>query len=111
MLVFSAEVKSTMLAHSWPGNVRELRNAIINLHALAKSRHVTVADLPRAVTAPTPDPVDPSLLATHERLQAGSVSLRMAKVLLIETALAQHRGNLCSTAKALEFRNQRVTAS
>lgn len=100
-LVFSEEVQAALLAHSWPGNVRELRNAIINLHALAKSRHVTVADLPRAVTTPAPDPVDPTLLATHDRLQAGSVSLRMAEVLLIETALAQHRGNLSSTAKAL----------
>ncbi len=100
-LVFSEEVQAALLAHSWPGNVRELRNAIINLHALVKSRHVTVADLPRAVTTPAPDPVDPSLLATHDRLQAGSVSLRMAEVLLIETALAQHRGNLSSTAKAL----------
>lgn len=101
LLIFSDEVKSALLAHSWPGNVRELRNAIINLHALAKSRHVTLADLPGAVTSPKPDPVDPSLLATHDRLQAGSVSLRMAEVLLIETALAQHRGNLSSTAKAL----------
>lgn len=100
-LIFSEEVLAALLAHSWPGNVRELRNAIINLHALAKSRHVTVADLPRAVITPAPDPVDPSLLATHDRLQAGSVSLRMAEVLLIETALAQNRGNLSSTAKAL----------
>ncbi len=100
-LIFGEEVQAALLAHSWPGNVRELRNAIINLHALAKSRHVTVADLPRAVTAPAPDPVDPSFMATHNRLQAGSVSLRMAEVLLIETALAQHRGNLSSTAKAL----------
>jgi sigma-54 dependent transcriptional regulator, acetoin dehydrogenase operon transcriptional activator AcoR len=101
LLIFGEEVQTALLAHSWPGNVRELRNAIINLHAQAKSRTVTLADLPRAVTAPAPDPVDPSLLATHERLQAGSVSLRMAEVLLIETALAQNRGNLSSTAKAL----------
>ncbi|MDP3195541.1 sigma-54-dependent Fis family transcriptional regulator [Tabrizicola sp.] len=101
LLIFDEEVQSALLAHSWPGNVRELRNAIINLHALAKSRHVTVADLPRAVTTPTPGPVDPTLMATHDRLQAGSVSLRMAEVLLIETALAQHRGNLSSTARAL----------
>lgn len=100
-LIFGEEVQSALIAHSWPGNVRELRNAIINLHALAKSRHVTVADLPRAVTTPAPNPVDPSLLASHDRLQAGSVSLRMAEVLLIETALTQHRGNLSSTAKAL----------
>jgi sigma-54 dependent transcriptional regulator, acetoin dehydrogenase operon transcriptional activator AcoR len=100
-LVFDDEVQAALLAHSWPGNVRELRNAIINIHALAKSRHVTVADLPRAITTPAPDPVDQSLLATHDQLQAGSVSLRMAEVLLIETALVQHRGNLSSTAKAL----------
>ena len=101
LLIFGDEVQSALLAHSWPGNVRELRNAVISLHALAKSRHVTLADLPRAVTAPAPAPVDPSLLAAHDRLQAGSVSLRMAEVLLIESALAQHRGNLSSTAKAL----------
>ena len=64
-LIFDEEVQAALLAHSWPGNVRELRNAIINLHALVKSRHVTVADLPRAVTAPTPDPVDPSARLAH----------------------------------------------
>ena len=101
LLIFGDEVQAALLAHSWPGNVRELRNAISSLHALAKSRHVTLADLPRAVTTPAPAPVDPSLLAAHDRLQAGSVSLRMAEVLLIESALAQHRGNLSSTAKAL----------
>lgn len=89
----------------WPGNVRELRNATINLHALAKSRHVTVADLPRAVpiavTIPVPDPMDPSIALTDDRLQAGSVSLRMAEVLLIETALAHNRGNMSGTARAL----------
>lgn len=74
---------------------------IINLHAQAKSRTVTLADLPRAVTTWAPGAVDPSLLATHQRLQAGSVSLRMAVARLIETALTQHRGNLSSTDKTL----------
>jgi sigma-54 dependent transcriptional regulator, acetoin dehydrogenase operon transcriptional activator AcoR len=100
-LIFDEEVQAALLAHAWPGNVRELRNAVINLHALSKSRQVKVSDLPRAVVTAPPSPLDPSVAATHDRLQAGSVSLRTAEVLLIENAMAHHRGNLSSAAKAL----------
>ena len=101
LLVFDEDVRAALLAHAWPGNVRELRNVVSNLFFLSKSSHVTLSDLPRAVTAPPLAVSDPGLTATHAQLVAGSESLKMAEVLLIENALAHHRGNLSSAAKAL----------
>ena len=100
-LAFGDEVQAALLAHSWPGNVRELRNVIVNLHSLAKSRHLAVTDLPQAVLVAPQDQPDLSFAAAHDRLAAGSVSLRMAEVLLIENTLVRHHGNLSSTARAL----------
>ncbi len=101
LLIFGDDVLAAFLAHSWPGNVRELRNVISNLYFLAKSRHVILSDLPRAVVAPPPVMLENSLITPHAQLVAGSESLKYAEVLLIESALAHHRGNLSSTAKAL----------
>ena len=101
LLIFGDDVLGAFLSHSWPGNVRELRNVISNLYFLAKSRQVTLSDLPRAVVAPPLTLLDPALTSPHAQLVAGSESLKYAEVLLIENALAHHRGNLSSTAKAL----------
>ena len=101
LLVFNDDVRAALLAHSWPGNVRELRNVVSNLYFLSKSSHVTLSDLPRAVVAPPLVMLDQNLAVSHAQLVAGSESLKMAEVLLIENALAHHRGNLSSAAKAL----------
>ena len=102
LLVIGSDVQDALMAHPWPGNVRELRNVISGLHYLAKSRQVTLADLPREITAP-PQPKAPpgeATLAQDQRL-ARAVSLKHAAVMLIENALAQHHGNISKSALSL----------
>ena len=101
LLVFGDDVQGALLAHDWPGNVRELRNVVSGLHYLAKNRRVTLTDLPRTLTEPTAPIGGKNLIAVHSQLFAGSESLKQAEVLLIESALTHHRGNLSKTATAL----------
>jgi sigma-54 dependent transcriptional regulator, acetoin dehydrogenase operon transcriptional activator AcoR len=102
LLVIGSDVQDALLVHPWPGNVRELRNVISGLHFLAKSRRVTLADLPRQITSPTE--ADAALssaqLAQDQRL-AGAVSLRHAEVMLIENSLTHFHGNISKAATAL----------
>ena len=42
----SAPVAQKLLAHPWPGNVRQLQNCIERAVAVARSREITVDDLP-----------------------------------------------------------------
>ncbi|MEW5807267.1 MAG: sigma-54 dependent transcriptional regulator [Acidobacteriota bacterium] len=51
---FSPEVVEFMLNYSWPGNVRELENMIERGVILAKSKNITLAELPRDVIHPAP---------------------------------------------------------
>ncbi|MGB5871201.1 MAG: sigma 54-interacting transcriptional regulator, partial [Albidovulum sp.] len=101
-LVLSLDVQDALMAHSWPGNVRELRNVITSLHYLAKSRQVTLSDLPREMIAPkTPsDRVNP-VADVLAQSAAGTQSLKGAEATLIEQALSTHHGNMSQTAIAL----------
>ncbi len=99
LLVLGSEVEDALMAHVWPGNVRELRNVISGLHYLAKSRHVTLADLPREIAVPAPaGPTPPDL---QDQRQAQARSLKDAEVLLIESSLVRYHGNISHTATAL----------
>ncbi|MDZ4309874.1 MAG: helix-turn-helix domain-containing protein, partial [Cypionkella sp.] len=101
-LQLAPEVQDALMAHVWPGNVRELRNLVSGLHVLAKSRMVTLADLPPEITTPTlpnaglVDPAD----AQDQLLPIGA-SLKHAEIRLIENALKHHHGNLSKAAIAL----------
>ncbi|MDZ4395379.1 MAG: sigma 54-interacting transcriptional regulator [Cypionkella sp.] len=101
-LQLAPEVQDALMAHVWPGNVRELRNLVSGLHVLAKSRMVTLADLPPEITTPTLpnagliDPAD----AQDQLLPIGA-SLKHAEIRLIENALKHHHGNLSKAAIAL----------
>ena len=90
------------MAHSWPGNVRELRNLVTGLHWLAKSRTVTLADLPHEITAPTAPKTapDPAADPRAER-PASAASFRDAEVMLIEESLRHHHGNMSKAALRL----------
>ena len=100
LLVFDAEVQDALMAHNWPGNVRELRNLMAGLHCLAKSRSLTLEDLPPEITAaPMPRNLDPN--AAPDQRQSGTASLKHAEVLLIESTLQRHHGNLSKAAIAL----------
>ena len=101
-LIFSPEVQDALLAHRWPGNVRELRNVVLGLHSLAKSRTVTLADLPVEITAPAAAKTGVAEdAAGREPRLARDASLKQAEVRLIEDALKRHHGNLSKAALAL----------
>lgn len=101
-LIFSPEVQDALMAHVWPGNVRELRNVVLGLHSLAKSRTVTLADLPREITPPAVAKTGlTEVFATQEPTLARDASLKQAEVRLIEDALKRHHGNLSKAALAL----------
>ena len=86
----------------WPGNVRELRNVVLGLHSLAKSRIVTLADLPSEITSPSVAKTGPTeVFAVQEPTLARDASLKQAEVRLIEDALKRHHGNLSKAALAL----------
>jgi sigma-54 dependent transcriptional regulator, acetoin dehydrogenase operon transcriptional activator AcoR len=102
MLVLGSDVQDALMAHSWPGNVRELRNVVSGLHYLAKSRHVTLADLPREIAAPdlARGPHYDANNAQDRRL-ASALSLKHAEVMLIENSLVHHNWNISKAALAL----------
>ncbi|MGC1429383.1 MAG: sigma 54-interacting transcriptional regulator [Albidovulum sp.] len=101
-LVLSPDVQDALMAHSWPGNVRELRNVITSLHYLAKSRQVTLSDLPREMIASeTPSGQANPAAETPGWPASGTQSLKGAEATLIEQALGAHHGNLSQTAIAL----------
>ena len=100
--MFGSDVQEALMAHLWPGNVRELRNVVSYLHYLAKSRAVALTDLPREVMAPT-RPNGAQFQADHAQDQrlARALSLKHAEVMLIESSLAHHNGNISKSALAL----------
>ena len=102
LLILDSGVQEALMAHSWPGNVRELRNLVTGLHWLAKSRTVTLADLPHEITAPTAPKTapDPAADPRAER-PASAASFRDAEVMLIEESLRHHHGNMSKAALRL----------
>ena len=102
LIILGPEVQDALLAHRWPGNVRELRNLVARLHFLAKSPHITLADLPREITAPVlaKGPAPDAAHAQESRI-AGAISLKHAEIMLIESSLAQYNGNITKAAMEL----------
>jgi sigma-54 dependent transcriptional regulator, acetoin dehydrogenase operon transcriptional activator AcoR len=102
VLVMGSEVQDALMAHPWPGNVRELRNVVSGLHYLSKSRTVMLADLPREIAAPVPPGAAQSQARRdQDQRQAQALSLKHAEVMLIESSLVQHHGNISHAANAL----------
>ena len=100
LLLIGSDVQDALMAHPWPGNVRELRNVISGLHYLAKSRHLSLSDLPHEITAPTVT-ADATSAASPDQRLARATSLKHAEVMLIENALVQFHGNISKAAVAL----------
>jgi sigma-54 dependent transcriptional regulator, acetoin dehydrogenase operon transcriptional activator AcoR len=102
VLVLGSDVQDALMAHSWPGNVRELRNVVSGLHYLAKSRHVTLADLPREIAHPDLSKGAQFDANSAQDLKlARALSLKHAEVMLIENSLAHHNWNISKAALAL----------
>ncbi len=102
LLILSSEVQEALLAHNWPGNVRELRNLLSSLHGLAKSRKVTLSDLPHEITSP-PEP-EGARNSTNDAIAHGATaaaSFKDAEVMLIENSLRHHHGNMSKVAVTL----------
>lgn len=102
LLVLGSEVQEAFMQHTWPGNVRELRNLMAGLHCLAKSRTVTLADLPHEISNPSavkPGSIGP--IPPQGSNPAAVTSLKDAEVNIIERALRSHHGNLSKAALAL----------
>lgn len=102
LLILGSSVQEALMQHQWPGNVRELRNLMAGLHCLAKSRTVTMSDLPPDIAnpdAPRTSAIDSAHPAYH--LPGMGASLKDAEVRLIERALLSHNGNLSKAAISL----------
>jgi DNA-binding NtrC family response regulator len=87
-----SKAASVLYSYSWPGNVRELRNGIESAIVMAKSRVITLEDLPPSIR----DRSDDSALT----IRAG-MSLADVEREVIEFTLHQNRGNKSKTADVL----------
>ncbi len=97
LLILGAEVQDALMARDWPGNVRELRNLVSRLHHLAKSRRVTLADLPQDFTSKAAS----SPRTDHAPPLAGTTSLKTAEATVIKNVLELYHGNLSKAAISL----------
>jgi len=91
----SQEVLECLMRYDWPGNVRELKNAVERAVAYAKGPFITAKELP-----------DPVLKGAESRGQSGlhewkERTLERLEREFVETALAEHGGNVTHAAKAL----------
>jgi len=91
----STEALRYLINYRWPGNVRELQNVINQMVVFATGDVLDVDDLP----------TDPPIRVTTEIVPVGvrSFNMTMAEMerLMIQQALASHRGNREKAAKQL----------
>ncbi|MBX9788147.1 MAG: sigma-54 dependent transcriptional regulator [Pirellulales bacterium] len=92
---FSDEALRAMQAYRWPGNVRELQNVVERAVLLGKSDMVRVEDLPPAVLAASPMPIEP--LGARTLKQALEAPERQ----IILEVLENHHWNRQLTAEQL----------
>ncbi len=102
VLILNSDVQDALVAHPWPGNVRELRNVVSGLHYLAKSRQVTLADLPQEVSTPSAlTELTSAVDHVQDQKLARALSLKQSEVMLIENALLHHNWNISKAALTL----------
>jgi len=89
----SPEAIELLTRYDWPGNVRELKNAVERAVAYAAGPVLAAADLPSAVLkgVELPPPNHREWKTTVERLERD----------YLESALAEHDGNVTRAAQAL----------
>ena len=92
---FSDEALRAMQAYRWPGNVRELQNVVERAVLLGKSDTVRVEDLPPALLAASPMPIEP--LGSRTLKQALEAPERQ----IILEVLESHHWNRQLTAEQL----------
>jgi two-component system, NtrC family, nitrogen regulation response regulator GlnG len=116
---FAPAALAALRDYAWPGNVRQLENLCLRLAVLAPGREIGVDDLPPAllqgVSRTGGDGWTDALrrwaedaLAAGEHDVHRTASAELERVLL-ETALAAHRGHRQRTAKALGLGRNTLT--
>jgi DNA-binding NtrC family response regulator len=85
-LTFGPDAMAALVAHSWPGNVRELRNVVERAAALCDGPVITRADLVFGREA------GPSVLVSHDLMQAGATAAREAAARMSGTKLPEGSG-------------------
>lgn len=89
-VTIAPDAAQALLQYHWPLNVRELERALEGALALARTRAITLADLPRAVVDASGDPEPGPLSDADEKQRSELVAM-----------LGQHRGNLSAVARAM----------
>jgi two-component system nitrogen regulation response regulator GlnG len=116
---FSPAALGVLRDYSWPGNVRQLENLCRRLAVLAPGREIGVGDLPPSLPAEAPT-LEPSTWSAALRtwadraLASGAESLHAQALaeferVLLDAALAAHRGHRQNAAKALGLGRNTVT--
>ncbi|MDR0644886.1 MAG: sigma-54 dependent transcriptional regulator [Treponema sp.] len=86
------KARAVLYAYDWPGNVRELRNCMESAVVMARSKIITVDDLPPALQNKTD--------AGFIRIPLGATMEEAEKIIIRDTLSANH-GNRSKTAEAL----------
>ncbi len=94
----SSELLERLQMHSWPGNMRELENCVERMVLLARSAHLTPADLPPNIRRGTEPGEEVDDLF---QLPAAGVRLQELERHLIVQALERTRGALGPAARLL----------
>jgi two-component system nitrogen regulation response regulator GlnG len=116
---FAPATLDALRAHDWPGNVRQLENLCRRLAVLAPGREIAPADLPGFLRAtPARDADAPWTQAlrrwAEEALAAGQGDIHRAasaelERVLLDVALAAHRGHRQRAARALGLGRNTLT--
>ena len=94
---FTPEAMEAMIRYEWPGNVRELMNCVERCVVLARTQHITLADLP-FVSADGAGETDEAPEAGHALRDVPLA--RVEKAAVLET-LASAGGNRSEAARRL----------
>lgn len=99
-----------LLQHDWPGNVRELRHVIEGALVLSEGTHITLRDLPAALTTRADATITTSVVAAQEAdlsfVEARERAMCAFDRAFLGAALARHGGNVARTARALGLHRQ-----
>src|SRR3989441_3391699 len=88
----SLEAHHFLASYAWPGNVRELENAIERAITLGVSQYIRPEELPKAITAGTPEEAE---------LDVWTTEVNACKKAIIERALQKTGGNRIEAARLL----------
>jgi DNA-binding NtrC family response regulator len=83
---FSQDAMAALMSHAWPGNVREMRNVVERASALSDGPVITRTDLVFGRE------MGPSLVASHDLVQAGAQAAQRAAARLAGVELPPQTG-------------------